>query len=88
MRQRSSRSSGHQQDLTEQILSLIRSLEAAKTPCTKSTLVKQLSSQFSISTDKAENALDLAIRQGRIIELFSTTQTSSEPVCHDLLRLK
>lgn len=87
MRQRTGRSLGHQQDLIQNILALIRNLESAKTSCTKSILAKQLSTQCNISVDKADNALDLAIRQGRIIELFSANQTS-EPLCHDVLRLK
>jgi hypothetical protein len=63
MRQRSGRSSGHFQDLTEQIIKLIHTLEASKTPCTRRALIKELSTQCNISVERAENSLEGSIRQ-------------------------
>ena len=73
---------------TDEIIAFIHRLESERVPCFRSTLVERLRSQCALTREQAERALELAISQRRVVELFNVTSRLDDAICYDLRSLK
>ncbi|KAI6234546.1 hypothetical protein M3Y99_00771800 [Aphelenchoides fujianensis] len=86
MPQRGRSTSSKLPELSKAVPELVRKLESETGVCKRSAVIDQLVRDHNASREQANQAIEWAVRQQRVVELF--THGSGEPVLHDILRFK